>query len=156
MHRGVHLWTSRFVRRISVVGTYVSYLLLVLLWEPSKALGGAGFALLLLLGLLTVLGYVLICVFQLVLLWPQPGGMLDERQLAVRDRAFRVSFWVLSASVLFAALYGYLAADSGLFWLPQTSSERQAVFWGVWLFVTTLPAAVLCWLEPDVPFEPAP
>lgn len=142
-------WSSRPVRRLIVLGTYASYLLLVSFWEPSKVLGGAWLAVVLPLGLLTLLGYTLVSVFQSGLLWPQPGGALDERQLAVQDRAFRVSFWLLSTGVLLAALYGYIAADSGSLWLPRTSSELQAVFWGVWLLVTTLPAAVLCWLEPD-------
>lgn len=127
-------------------------ILLVFLWEPAKALGGASWGWLAVvgpLGFLTLLGYAFISAFQAGLLAPQTGGALDERQRTVQDRAFRVSYWIFSTGVLFAALYGYIAADSGSFWLPETSNELQAVFWGFWLLATTLPAAVLCWLEPD-------
>lgn len=140
---------SRGARRLIVLGTYASYLLLVFLWESGKALGNGWLAVVGTLGLLTLLGYALISAFQAGLLAPPAGGALDERQRAVQDRAFRVSYWIFSTGVLFAALYGYIAADSGSLWLPETSNELQAVFWGIWLLATTLPAAVLCWLEPD-------
>lgn len=91
------VWSSRPVRRIVVFETHASYLPLVSLWEPSKALGGAWLAVVLPLGLLTLLGYTLVSVFQISLLWPQPGGALDERQLAVQDRAFGASPFGCSA-----------------------------------------------------------
>lgn len=151
MNVPLRFWSSRAVRRRIVLGTYASYLLLVFLWEPSKALGNGWLAVVGGFSLLTMLGYTLISAFQVGLLAPRAGGALDERQRAVQDRAFRVSYQILSAGVLFAALYGFIAADSGSLWLPETSNELQAVFWGVWLLATTLPAAMLCWLEPEPP-----
>jgi len=137
------------MRRFAVVLTYLSYLLLVLLWEPSKALGDGWLAVVGAFALLTLAGYVLVVVYQLTVLFPQPDRTLDERQRAVQDRSLRVAYGILATGVLLAALYGLMAADSGALWLPGTANALQAVFWGVWLLVTTLPAAVLCWLEPD-------
>ena len=147
---------SRGVRRPIVLGTYASYLLLVFLWEPSKALGNGWLAVVGGFSLLTMFGYAFIFAFQASLFTPSAGGALDERQRAVQDRAFRVSYQILSAGVLLAALYGFIAADSGSLWLPDTSNELQAVFWGLWLLATTLPAAVHCWLEPDPPTPDLP
>jgi hypothetical protein len=138
------VWSTRPIRRAAVVLTYLSYLSLVVLWEPSKALGAAWLAVVGTFGLLTIMGYVLLVVFQLTILFPQPDRTLDERQRAIQDRSVRVAYNVLAAGVLVGAFCGLIAADSGRLWLPRTFDALQAVFWGVWLVVTTLPAAVLC------------
>lgn len=75
---------------------------------------------------------------------PFSGGRADERQRALRNRAY-----------LWAYLIFGFAIGSLWFWpLPDT----LGVFWKVFAFFSlygTLPTAVIAWLEPDpVPDEP--
>lgn len=79
----------------------------------------------------------------------QTDEVLDERERQVRDRAFRFAYMGLAAAFTLLAVYGAMAADSGLGWLPSTWNERQAVTWGVFLLAWTLPTAVVAWTEPD-------
>ena len=86
----------------------------------------------------------------------QVDAALDERERAVRDRAYRSSYTVVGTLCVTTVVYAAIAADSGRGWLPSTSNEWQAVVWGVLLLVMTIPTAVLAWTEPDpVPDEPA-
>ena len=79
------------------------------------------------------------------------GGdeMLDERQQQVRNLNYLNAYRILGLLVVCTALYWYIAADSGQFWLPKTSYEINVVFWGVLLLAITLPTAIAAWTEPD-------
>lgn len=73
---------------------------------------------------------------------------LDERQRAVRDRAFRCGYALLGGAVVLAASYLALALDFG--WpLPRSAGAIQLVIWTVVVATTTIPTAVLAWTEPD-------
>jgi hypothetical protein len=78
-----------------------------------------------------------------------PDAALDERQRAVRDRAYVAAYRYVGALFFLAAVYGGLAWDSGLLWLPGDWVAIQAIVWGVFLLVTTLPSAALAWDEPE-------
>jgi len=78
-----------------------------------------------------------------------PDDALDERQRAVRDRAYLVAYRFVDAIFFAAAVYGALAWDTGLLWLPDDWVAVQACVWAVFLLVTTLPSAALAWAEPE-------
>lgn len=147
--------STRHLRRVAVIAIYLGYLLMTLLWTPAKALGWGWAVIVSSLGLLAVMGYAMLMVSQYGIMSSQNKASLDERQEAVRNRAYRLAYGILGALACFAALYLYIAADSGSLWLPTTSNELQAAFWGVLLLTSTLPAAVLAWTEPD-PVAPDP
>lgn len=79
---------------------------------------------------------------------------LDERQQAVRNRAYFFAYNVLSAVLGVALLYWYFAGDLG-WWLPRSDAGRVAIFWTLLLALISLPSAFVAWLEPDPPLEPA-
>ena len=54
--------------------------------------------------------------------------MLDERQQQVRNLNYLNAYRILGLLVVCTALYWYIAADSGQFWLPKSSYEINVVF----------------------------
>lgn len=79
--------------------------------------------------------------------------MLDERQVRLRNQTYLNAYRGLGTLVMLGALYGYIATDSGTWWIPKSSSELQAVFWGVMLIALSLPTAIAAWTEPDPPVD---
>jgi hypothetical protein len=82
------------------------------------------------------------------------ASVLDERQLASRDRAYRRAYraieWPLAA-LLVALLF---ALGSGQPSLPERLVPVAAVLLvGALLLVSFLPAAILAWTEPRTPDE---
>ncbi len=67
----------------------------------------------------------------------------------MRNEAFRASYILLAALCVVGIVYGGIALDNDWLWLPDTWNAVQAVVWGVFLLVMTLPTAVLAWTEPD-------
>lgn len=141
------------VRRWLVIGCYGGYASLVLAWifvAPP------------LLRSVSLVLFGLTCVICMgMLLMPNILGisdgveqLLDERQRAFRHAMYVNAYQVLGALLMMVGLYVYIASDSKTWWLPQSSLELQAVFWGTQVFVMTLPAALIAWLEPD-PHEEA-
>jgi hypothetical protein len=78
-----------------------------------------------------------------------PDEQLDERQVLVRNRAYRLAYSVVSLTVLILLVYLMLASD---FHWPVLSGYDQIspFFWGVWTIVLVLPSAILAWTESDV------
>lgn len=148
--------SNRRWRQIAVIATYLGYLLMTLLWTPAKALGWGWLVVVSSLGFLAVMGYGLLMASQYGIMSNARQTVLDERQEGVRNRAYRVAYQLLAGLGGFTALYGYIATDSGRGWLPSTSNELQAVFWGFLLVSSTLPAAVLTWTEPEPVQEELP
>ncbi|GAB3561792.1 hypothetical protein GCM10027578_03100 [Spirosoma luteolum] len=78
-----------------------------------------------------------------------PDEQVDERQVQVRNQAYRYAYMGLSLVVLLLAGYGLMALD--LHWpLPSLAGSYDLVFWGTWVVVLGLPSALLAWTEPDV------
>lgn len=76
---------------------------------------------------------------------------LDERQLAVCNRAYFYAFRILGLVVFGAVLYGAAAVGlggSGLP-LPQTTSDFGVLGILVAFLLGSLPASVAAWSEPD-------
>ncbi len=73
-----------------------------------------------------------------------PDNQLDERQLQVRNRIYRLAYIgvaTLVLAVLIAAIFGFP--------LPQGYDNVQPFYWTISTVVITLPSAILAWSEPD-------
>lgn len=136
----------RAVRRTLILAAYLGYLGMVLAWSLLDP--PARWFLVLPLGLIAVVAGGGLLMPQILGVSDGADAMLDERQTALRNRAYLNGYRVLGALTILAALYCMLAQGAG-WWLPRTDLALQAVFWGVWLLVTTLPTALLAWTEPD-------
>jgi hypothetical protein len=138
---------KRAARRAIVLTCYLGYAGMVASWALLEQP----------LRWVFVLPLGLACILAMgALLMPQTLGvsdgsdeMLDERQLKIRNQTYLNAYRGLGLLVMIGALYAYIAADSGKWWMPRTSDEIQAAFWGVWLICVTLPAAIGAWNEPD-------
>jgi len=82
-----------------------------------------------------------------------PGAHLDERERQLRDRAWILSYQVLSAVVVAVAI----ALGIAVFVLdrPVTVDAAlvNAVVLTVGVLLPVLPAAALAWIEPDAPAD---
>lgn len=136
----------RRIRRTLILVAYLGYLGVVLAWSLLDPPGR--WLLVLPLGLAAVVGTGMLLMPQVLGVSDGTEAMLDERQLALRNRTYLNAYRVLGALVVLGALYVMLAHGSG-WWLPRTNLALQAVFWGVWLLAVTLPTAILAWSEPD-------
>lgn len=76
-------------------------------------------------------------------------GRLDERQLAVRNAAYLDAYRIASGIVLLGVIWIALGLDLGLWWVPSTYDEWNIIFWGLFIYLMTLPSAFLAWREPD-------
>lgn len=141
---------GRTIRRALVLATYLGYMVLVaMFWARSVRDLPDWFLLLILVpGFVTLLSFAGLYTSTYSMA-DQPDKRLDERQRMVRDRAYRFAYQALAAVFLVAALYAYIALDSGSLWFPRTSNQLNAFFWGAMLLATTLPTAVIAWTEPD-------
>lgn len=144
---------NRRQRRQLVIGMYLGYGLLVGFWTLSSQLKNAW-----------PMALVVICALGIVYTFRElvirhgfwvlanaPDQDLDERQVKARDNAYRIAYALFSSLAGLGVLYWYLATDAVKLrlWLPTTTNELNAVFWGVWLLMVSLPTAVLAWIEPD-------
>ena len=82
-----------------------------------------------------------------------PGKGLDERERQLRDRAWILSYQVLSAVVIGVVIV--LGIEVFLFDRPITVDPvlANALVLSVAVLLPVLPAAALAWIEPDAPAE---
>lgn len=71
--------------------------------------------------------------------------VLDEYELGLRGRALGASYAAFAALSLLLVLYAAIASDKG-FWLPDSYDEYNGVFWGLFLYASVLPTALLSWM----------
>jgi hypothetical protein len=75
--------------------------------------------------------------------------LLDEYELRLRGRALSASYAIFSGLALLLVIYAAMASDNGL-WVPSTYEAFNGFFWGVFLYASVLPTAVLSWMvEPS-------
>lgn len=74
---------------------------------------------------------------------------LDERQIAQRNSAYLDSYRFVAGLVLLGVIWIALGTDLDYWWIPTTFHERNAIFWGLFIYLTSLPSAILAWREPD-------
>ena len=51
--------------------------------------------------------------------------------------------------MLLGVIWIALGIDLGIWWVPSTDDEWNLIFWGLFIYLTTLPSAFLAWREPD-------
>lgn len=79
-----------------------------------------------------------------------PDKNLDERQIQVRNNAYRHAYTVIASLVVVIGLYYAIALDKDALWIPQTYDQASYFLWGAILLTMTLPSAILAWTEPEV------
>lgn len=71
--------------------------------------------------------------------------VLDEFEMRLRGRALSASYATFTGLGLLLVLYAAIASDVGG-WLPDSYDEFNGVFWGVFLYASLLPTAILSWM----------
>ena len=80
-----------------------------------------------------------------LLLEPQ----LDERQIAVKQRAYVVAYRASCVMAVLAVLSLYTAGD-------YTDAAFWGLFYGYFVLLATLPIMAIAWLEPDPIIDDSP
>lgn len=76
-------------------------------------------------------------------------GQLDEYERNLRGSALETAFQLFAALTLAGVIYLAVASDAD-WWVPKGYEQRNGVFWGVFLYASLLPTAVLAFrLSPD-------
>ncbi len=138
-------------RRALVLLVMVGYPVFVAAWLLPSALGIAGPGWVLtaaVLGLVIALGAFSLYQFRRSMA-QSPDALLDERQIAIRDRAYLESYRVLSVIVLFGLLLAGILPDLLDRPIALTYDTVQPIIWGLLLYSLILPSAVVAWREPD-------
>ena len=79
--------------------------------------------------------------------------LLDEYELRLRGRALSASYTALTVLILLLVIYAAIASDKG-FWVPTSYDAFNGLFWGVFLYASVLPTALLSWMvEPTFTAE---
>jgi hypothetical protein len=82
-----------------------------------------------------------------------PGAALDERERQLRDRAWVVSYQVLSAVVLAVVIVLGISVFVLGRQVVVDAALTNAVVLSVAVLLPILPAAALAWIEPDAPTD---
>ena len=123
------------------LAAYPAGALLLALGPPSlgRAVGGYGLILLALIAFAPLIGS---SVQRIV---GEDTKVLDEYELRLRGRALSVCYAAFTALALLLVAYAAIASDRGL-WLPASYDQFSAVFWGIFLYASVLPTALLSWM----------
>lgn len=80
---------------------------------------------------------------------------LDERQLAIRDRAYYHAYRILGAFFVLLIIYAMLVtlSDSMRLLVPTTGAQFSGVIFASTLLVASLPASIMAWIAPDPLFS---
>jgi len=74
-----------------------------------------------------------------------PDGTLDEREVAVRNRAYRLAYSAFTGTALLTGFYFSVAVEKSWLWKPATYDETSRLVWAFLLLGMTLPSAILAW-----------
>lgn len=139
-------------RRVVVALALVAYPAFVGAWLGLPAIGIVGLPWALVVGALALL--LMLSAFAVYAfrrrLAQSPDGDLDERQVAVRDRAYLESYRVFVAVVLLGLLVVGIGSDAVDRPLLVTFDVVQPVLWAAILYGMLLPSAVVAWRETDL------
>jgi len=138
---------SASARKTAVVVMYGAYGVAVALWAAAGGLRPLPMAALIVGLLLLSLG-ALIVLFQRTRYWKwgnSPDADLDEFQIASRNAAYKTAYIIVAALTLLIMFIGRVGSDTTE--VAISESAREIMFWGWFLLVLTLPAALLAWTE---------
>ncbi|HEU0077879.1 MAG TPA: hypothetical protein VFQ76_09550, partial [Longimicrobiaceae bacterium] len=82
-----------------------------------------------------------------------PPALLDERERAERDQAYRRAYRILSWGVAALILYAWAHLRWGWGWTPVTSRDWIWTWYPGALAMAALPSAVIAWNGLDLPAE---
>jgi hypothetical protein len=80
---------------------------------------------------------------------PAVDERLDVRSFALPNSADLDAYRSLCAVVILGVLGTAIGTDEGDWWIPSTDNEWNAILWGLFIYMTTLPSALLAWRESD-------
>jgi len=147
---------SALERKTGVVVLYGAYALGSALWIGAGGLRSWPIAVAVLLLVLAVFG-ALGMLFQRTHYWKwgnSPDADLDEFEIASRNSAYKNAYVVVATLSLLGMLIARIGGDLVPFRLSETALEL--LFWGWFLIVTTLPAAILAWTEKPIDDDDEP
>jgi hypothetical protein len=142
---------NRTQRRRAVLLAYGGTFVLTVTRLMAAELGLALFIALIALSL-AASGYGLYKLFHKTELWKlgnSPDQDLDERQIRVRDVAYRFAYSLTATFTFLGLFYVSVALDKDL-WLPRTYDEASTLMWAAFILLLTLPSAVLAWTEAEI------
>lgn len=140
---------STGLRRAVVGVMYGGYVAFAALWHISRTHHSTGLSIAAVAMLLFSLG-AFGMLFTGTSYWNwshKPDRQLDEREVSVRNLAYRFAFTGYVTLTFLALVYCSVAADGRLV-LPSWSIDGQWLVWGSLLLGLTLPGAVLAWIDP--------
>jgi hypothetical protein len=82
-----------------------------------------------------------------------PPSLLDERERAERDQAYRRAYRILTCGMGIVALYALGHMVYGWGWAPATLREWLAVWYLGGFAMAGLPGSVVAWTAPDFPAD---
>jgi hypothetical protein len=138
---------SALARKTAVLVMYGAYGVAVALWVAAGGLRPLSMAVLIVALLLLSLG-ALIVLFQRTRYWKwgnSPDADLDEFQIASRNAAYKTAYIIVAALTLLIMFIGRIGSDTTD--IAISESAREFTFWGWFMLVLTLPAALLAWTE---------
>ena len=138
---------SAAARKATVIVMYGAYGVACALWLIVGGLKTVPAALAIVALLLLSLG-ALILLFQNTRYWKwgnSPDADLDEFQISSRNAAYKSAYIIVASFSLLVMLAARIGHDVTPF--TVTESAREFLFWGWFLLVLTLPAALLAWTE---------
>lgn len=102
---------------------------------------------------LALIAYAVLCGSSLQRQAQEEERHLDERELAERNRATFFAYSLFCGLVLLGVLYLQIGHDlvargRASLWFPQDAEHWKAIFAGLFILSTTLPAVVLAWRSP--------
>ena len=134
-------------RKTAVLTMYGAYGTAVTLWVIAGGLRPLPMAVVIVTLLLVSLGS-LIFLFQRTRYWKwgnSPDADLDEFQVASRNAAYKNAYIIVASLSLLVMFVARIASDTTDITISE--SAREFMFWGWFLLVLTLPAALLAWTE---------
>ncbi|HZF41986.1 MAG TPA: hypothetical protein VEZ48_01090 [Sphingomonadaceae bacterium] len=138
---------STKARKTTVLVMYGAYGIAIALWVAAGGLRPLPVAFLIVALLLVSLGSLFV-LFQRTRYWKwgnSPDTDLDEFQIASRNAAYKSAYMIVATLTLFIMFVGRLVMDATS--VVISDSARELMFWGWFMLVLTLPAALLAWTE---------
>lgn len=138
---------SAGARKTAVVVMYGAYGVAVALWVDADGLRPLPIAIVI-IALLLLSFASLFALFQRTRYWKwsnSPDADLDEFQVAFRNEAYKTAYVIVAALTLLFMFAARIASDTTD--IAISESAREFIFWGWFMLVLTLPAALLAWTE---------
>lgn len=130
---------------VTALAAYPAGALLRALGPDTLVVQGGGFLLI----LVSLIAVAMLVGSRVSRLTGEERARLDEYELTLRAGALENAYQAFSALALLSVIYLAIASDNGL-WTPNGYEQWNGVFWGIFLYASVLPTAVLAFrLRPE-------